>query len=200
MPGKGGRGPGGAEPGEIPAGGDPRGGITLPHLVLVGLPGSGKTTVGQHIAATFGRQFIDFDAEIERQFGKSVSKIFSEEGEPVFRAAEVELSRTLAATRGSILAPGGGWAANVPAVAHLRPVSRIIYLRVSPEGALARLRDAIDQRPLLATGDPAATMRTLYEARRRYYEEIADQVVETDPLDRHALLTTVAALVAETWG
>lgn len=174
-------------------------GITSPHLVFVGLPGSGKTVAGHHIATTFGRPFVDFDAEIERRFGKSVSKIFSENGEPTFRAAEAELSHTLAMTPGAVLAPGGGWAANPPAVAHLRPVSRIIYLRVSPEEALARLGDAITQRPLLATGDPAAAMRSLYEARRRYYEELADQMVDTDRLERSELLTTVVALAAAIW-
>jgi shikimate kinase len=175
-------------------------GLSL-HLLLVGLPGAGKTTTGRHLATKLGRSFIDFDESIELQFGKPVSKIFQEEGERVFRTAEVTLSYTLATpgTPPKVLAPGGGWITNLEAVAHLRPVSRIIYLRVSPTEALTHLGQGLSSRPLFATGDPAEVMRTLYDSRRSYYEAAADLTIETEGLGRDALLTKVVELVSSTW-
>ncbi len=170
--------------------------VGRPHTLLVGLPGSGKTTVGRHLAAWLKLSFIDFDDYIERRFDKSVSSIFAEHGEQAFRTAEALLSQELAATWGYVLSPGGGWITNSEAVAHLRPVSRIIYLRVSPKVALERLGQAIVTRPLLAAGDPTKTLQLLYNVRRVLYEEVADMTIETDHLSREALLTTAVELVA----
>jgi shikimate kinase len=170
-----------------------------PHLVLIGLPGSGKTTVGRHLATRLELPFVDFDEAIERQFGKSVSRIFTEDGEPAFRSAEAVLSRELASQPSHVLSPGGGWIANREAMAHLRPRSRIIYLRVSPAGALQRLGPDIARRPLFAAGDPAETMQMLYDVRRDLYEEAADLTIDTELLGRGALLTRVVELVSSTW-
>lgn len=164
-----------------------------PHIILVGLPGVGKTTTGRHVAKELGRQFTDFDDEIVKMFGKSVSKIFTEDGEQSFRKAEAEVSRQWAEREGGIIAPGGGWIMNQSAVAHLRPASRIIYLRVSPAEALRRMGQGITRRPLFSVGDPQGIMRALYEARRQYYEE-ADVTVETDGLS----WTELAAAVVDT--
>ena len=84
-------------------------------------------------------------------------------------------------------------------MAHLRPRSRIIYLRVSPAGALQRLGQGIASRPLFATGDPTETMQMLYDARRSLYEEAADLTIDTDLLGRGALLTKVVELVSSAW-
>ena len=162
------------------------------HLIFIGLPGAGKTTVGRVVAKQLERRFIDFDDEIEGMFGISVSNIFSQHGETAFRDAEIELSRSLAKEPSAILAPGGGWSANRDAVAHLRLVSRIIYLRVSPAVALTRLADGIASRPLFAAGNHAMTMQTLYDARRSYYEDDADLTVDTDLLGKGTLITKVA--------
>ena len=167
-----------------------------PHIILVGLPGVGKTTVGRHVAKELGLAFSDFDDEISEKFGKSVAKIFAEDGEAAFRKAEAELSLGWVSRGPAVLAPGGGWIANREAVAHLRPSCRIIYLRVSPTEALRRMGRGINRRPLFASGDPVDIMQRLYETRRAYYEADADAVVETEGLTRDVLVGRVAGAVS----
>src|ERR1044072_6860459 len=80
-----------------------------PHLVLVGLPGAGKSTVGKAVAGRLGRTFFDFDLEIERRQGKTIAEIFGEKGEGHFRELERALTEELRLMGNMILAPGGGW-------------------------------------------------------------------------------------------
>ena len=82
---------------------------SAPHLVLVGLAGSGKSTVGELLADALQRSFVDFDVEITRRCGMSVPEIFGQKGEGYFREQETALTRELAETGGMVLAPGGGW-------------------------------------------------------------------------------------------
>src|SRR5207302_2255887 len=82
---------------------------TKPHLILVGLPGSGKTTVGQAIAAQTGRTFLDLDQEIERREGRTIGEIFGVNGERYFRKQERALTEELTLVGNMIIAPGGGW-------------------------------------------------------------------------------------------
>src|SRR5918911_2154701 len=114
---------------------DPR----WPHLVLVGLPGAGKSTVGSVVAERIGRSFLDFDHEIERRQGKTIAEIFGEKGEGHFRELERALTEELRLMGNMILAPGGGWVSNPEVVSLLRPPARLIYLRLRPETALKRL-------------------------------------------------------------
>ena len=151
----------------------------LPHVVLVGLPGSGKTTVGRAVAERLDRPFLDFDEEIERREGESVSRIFGERGEAYFRQCERHLTEELRGCGGMIVAPGGGWVANPGLVALLRPPGRLVYLKVRPETALRRLGANRSLRPLLSRPDPLAELKRLHVARRVGYES-ADWVVDTE--------------------
>jgi shikimate kinase len=141
-----------------------------PHLVLVGLPGSGKSTVGAMLGERLGRTFLDFDAEIERREGASISNIFAERGEQAFRQLERSLTEELRALGNMVLAPGGGWAADSEVVAMLRPPAKLIYLRVRPETALKRLGSAGGGRPLLSRPDPLSELQRLFEQRRTQYQ------------------------------
>src|SRR5215475_2484203 len=85
---------------------------SIPHLILVGLPGCGKTTVGQAVAEKTGRTFLDIDLEIERREGMSISQIFGERGEPYFRKKEREVTEELTLVGNMIVSPGGGWVAD----------------------------------------------------------------------------------------
>ena len=150
-----------------------------PHLILVGLPGSGKTTVGQAVAEKTGRTFLDLDLEIERREGQSISQIFGEKGEEYFRRREREVTAELRFVGNMIVSPGGGWMMNPDVVALVRPPGRIVYLKVRPETALTRLGPSRSARPLLSRPDPLAELKRLFELRKRIYET-ADSVIDTE--------------------
>jgi shikimate kinase len=169
---------------------------TARHLVLVGLPGAGKTSVGRRAADLLGRPFVDFDHEIERRAGRSVSELFAAEGEAAFRAREVELSAELVERPPAVVAPGGGWMANAAAAATLRPAARIIYLRVSPAAALARMGPALATRPLLAGADPRAALDALLLRREAIYA-MADHVLDTDALSVAEAAESLVAITRE---
>ncbi len=166
----------------------------LPNLVFVGLPGAGKTTSGRAVAKALNWPFIDFDTEIEHRQHASVQSIFAENGEVYFRGLEQELSRELCRCRGTVMSAGGGWITNRESVALLRPVARIIYLRVAPELAISRLRNARVPRPLLQVSDPLGVLTGLYETRRRLYEE-ADLTIDTEVVERKQLIERVREFV-----
>jgi shikimate kinase len=160
------------------------------NIILVGLSGSGKKTIGRAAAKALHWPFIDFDTEIEHREHASVEQIFESRGEAYFRSLEQALTRELADCRGTIMSAGGGWITNRESVALLRKTGRIIYLRASPELLIARLATARVPRPLLQVPDPLATFTRMYEARRALYEE-ADLVIETEVFDRKQLIDQV---------
>jgi shikimate kinase len=163
------------------------------HVILVGLPGAGKTTVGRLAAGILGVPFLDFDEEIERREGATVSEIVAARGEPAFRALERALTAALRGRAPMVLAPGGGWITNPEVVALLRPPGCIIHLRVRPEAALARLGASRESRPLLRVTDPGQAMAQLYERRRALYG-LADAEIDTEMLTPQALAVKVAEL------
>jgi shikimate kinase len=170
-----------------------RGDKPLPlHLILVGLPGVGKTTIGRAAARRLGRSFLDFDEEIERRSGMEVREIFRLKGEEHFRAMEFALTRELSSTGGMVLSPGGGWITQPDSVELLRSAGRIIYLRASPEAVARRLR-RVETRPLLAGRDPVVALRELYEKRVALYET-AHVVLDTERLARQQLITKLVEL------
>ena len=169
--------------------------MTSRHVILVGLPGAGKSTVGPLVAEALGRAFLDLDVELERRVGASVPAQFARDGEAVFREREAALSAELVGAPPMVVAPGGGWLANSAAAAPLRPLGRIIYLRTSPAAALARLGEAVADRPLLAfSPDPLAALEALLSRRSAVYEA-ADAVLDTDGRSPAEGADSVVALV-----
>ena len=161
-----------------------------PNVILVGLSGSGKTSIGRAAARELHWPFIDFDIEIEHRQHASISQIFERDGEQRFRELEQELTRELVTCSGTIMSAGGGWVTNRESVALLRQTGRIIYLRASPELLVARLATARVRRPLLEGDDPLDMLTRLYESRRSLYEE-ADLVIDTEVFDRKQLIEQV---------
>ena len=165
-----------------------------PHVVLVGLPGSGKTTVGQGVATALGRPFLDLDREIERREGVSVAQIFAERGEYAFRQLERTITEELKDLGGMILSPGGGWIASPENVLLLRPPARLIYLRVRLETAIKRLGPERATRPLLIRPDPLGELRRLFEVRKAAYEG-ADHTVDTERQTVQQVIDAITDLV-----
>ena len=163
---------------------------TTPNIILVGLSGCGKTSIGRAAARELHWPFIDFDTEIEHRQHMSIPEIFARHGEARFRELEQDLTRELVTCKGTIMSAGGGWITNREAVALLRPTGRIIYLRASPEVLVARLATARVPRPLLQVPDPLGTLTSMYEARKPLYEE-ADLIIETEVFDKKQLIEQV---------
>ncbi len=166
-----------------------------PLAVLVGLPGSGKSTVGAAVARQLGWEFLDLDHTIAVEEGASIATIFSRRGETAYRKLERGLTERLAGRENLILAPGGGWMTVPGVVALLRPPARIIHLLVRPETAYRRLGAGRLERPLLAVPDPLAVLRRLGAERAEVYAG-ADFVVDTDRLDLQQVVHRVAELVS----
>ena len=152
-----------------------------PHIVLVGLPGAGKSTVGALLGARLQRTFLDFDLEIERREGMPVAQIFGERGEAGFRQLERAITEELRAFGNMVLAPGGGWVSDPATVAVIRPPAIMVYLSARPEAALQRLGGGHGGRPLLSGPDPLSEIKSLLDSRRLAYQA-ADIEVGTELL------------------
>jgi len=151
--------------------------------------------VGRTVATRLDRTFLDFDFEIERREGKSITEIFGEQGEAYFRAKELALTKELQQVGNMILAPGGGWITNPDVVGLLRPPGRLIYLRVQPGTALSRLGTRRSLRPLLSRPDPGAELERLYGQRRAAYEN-ADHIVDTELYSLQRVIEKVLELAS----
>jgi shikimate kinase len=148
----------------------------MARVVLVGPPGSGKSTVGAVLAARLGLPLHDTDAAVEREQGRSISDIFVEDGEPVFRELErAEVARAVAAEPG-VIAVGGGAPVD-PLTEQVLVGQTVVFLDVGIADAAKRV--GFDQsRPLLAVNPRAAWVRLMNE-RRPVYERVATHRVDT---------------------
>lgn len=150
-------------------------------LVLVGLMGAGKSTVGRRLAALCGLRFVDLDEEISRRAGRSVPELFAETGEAGFRKLETRATRGIAAIAADspeiVVAAGGGWMANRPARAAL-PTATTVWLSVGAAEAARRLAQGRTERPLLVGVDSAVRLAELLDERLPAYRE-ATYTVDT---------------------
>ena len=169
------------------------------HVVLVGLPGSGKTSVGRLLASELGLSFLDFDEEIVRREGRSIVEIFSADGEPGFRALELALSREVVAWPAAVLAPGGGWVTQPASVNAIRGRAVLIHLRASIDTLIRRLGAASQLRPLLAASNPRAALERLQQERAGYYAA-ADFTVDTELLSPHEVARAIMRLIQRSAG
>ena len=145
---------------------------------LIGLPGSGKTTVGRQLARRLELPFIDSDQFIEQRLGCSIREYFEREGEARFRDVEESVLDELTQQPAGVLSTGGGVVLRAPNRERLRARTQVVYLKSSPEDLYRRLRHDT-QRPLLQVADPQARLRELFAARDPLYRETAHFIIET---------------------
>ena len=148
------------------------------HIVLIGLPGSGKSTVGPLVAAQLGATFVDIDAVIARREGRPIAMIFAEKGESAFREMEKKEMEVTLSSEPTVIAPGGGWAAQAGSLDGVRGRSWLVYLKTRAETAAQRAGPE-GTRPVLSGEDPVARMRDLLKDREASYKQ-AEAQVETD--------------------
>ena len=153
--------------------------MLVPYAILIGPPGSGKSSVGRALAKAIGVGFIDSDNLVEKNSGRKISDIFVDDGEEVFRDLEFEALTAALQDSSSVLSLGGGAPISERSQAALTGTGYpIIFLDVSLSVAAPRVGFNRD-RPLLL-GNPRAQWQNLYDARRPIYERLATTVIKVD--------------------
>jgi shikimate kinase len=168
------------------------------HIVLVGLPGSGKSTVGKLVADALNTVVIDIDALLVREMGMPVVQIFGMLGEPKFRELERDAVNAAQAREPCVIVPGGGWAAQPGQLDAARETSLVIYLKCQSGTALKRSAQG-EARPLLAGVDPDQRMRSLLEEREPFYR-LADHEINTESVPPEAVAADVMTLARQHGG
>jgi shikimate kinase len=157
---------------------------------LIGLPGSGKSTVGRQLARRLHLPFLDSDQTIEKQLGCSIREYFEREGEERFREVEESVVDQLSSQRQGVLSTGGGAVLRSANRLRLRERCQVVYLNSSPDELFRRLRHDVN-RPLLQVADPLTRLRDLYRLRDPFYRETAHFVIETGRPSVATLVNTI---------
>jgi len=175
-------------------GGRPRRGPA--NIVLVGLSGSGKSTVARLLARRLGWRFVDTDQAIQREAGMSVQEIFRVQGEPAFRQYEADAVVDACRRSRQVIATGGGAVVAEVNRAHLLDGNLVIYLESSPETLAARLSRNIgrEPRPLLEDADLVSRLAELGRQREQHYR-CAHHIVQTDQRTPREVVDVIAELV-----
>jgi shikimate kinase len=167
------------------------------HLVLIGMMGVGKSSVGRRLALRLGRPFVDSDKLVEERAGKSVPEIFAEDGEPAFRALESEAVRTaLDSDTWAVVAFGGGAVLDPDIRERAREGALVVWLQAPPR-ELARRVSAAQRRsggvarPLLVEGSPEATLEAIAAEREACYRAAAHVLIDTTGRSPGQVATTV---------
>lgn len=164
-------------------------------IVLVGLMGAGKTSVGRRLAEKLGVAFVDADHEIEAAAGKSIAEIFADHGEPYFREGERRVIQRLIGNGAQVLATGGGAWMNDETRARIQEHGISVWLKASLPLLMKRVSKRQD-RPLLKADDPEAVMKALIDKRYPVYA-LADVTVESRDVQHGQMVNDVIRALAQ---
>jgi shikimate kinase len=172
--------------------------MTGRHIMLVGMMGAGKSTVGAECARRLDRPFVDIDELVEATSGRTVADIFSTDGEAGFRVLErAALADACAAPDPLVIAAGGGAVLDAENRRRARATAVVVWLRADPDELARRVAEPVPgRRPLLAGGDPRTEIERLLILRGDAYTESADVVVDTDGQTPGEVADTVLEEVA----
>src|SRR5580693_6697738 len=164
-------------------------------IVLTGMMGVGKSSIGRRLAARLGVPFVDADAEIEKAAGMSIPDIFARHGEADFRSGEARVIARLLDGGPQVLATGGGAVMNADTRAAIKAKGVSIWLSAEFDVLMRRINKRKNDRPLLQTADPAATLRELLVAREPVYAQ-ADITVQSREVPHDAIVSEIMTVLA----
>ncbi len=168
----------------------------LNNITLIGMPASGKSTVGVLLAKRLGYSFVDVDIVIQEQEGRLLKDIIAKEGQEGFLTVENRINASLN-VRHSVIAPGGSVIYGKEAMEHLKEISTVVYLKLSYESVEERLGNLVDRGVVLKAG---MTLRDLYEERVPYYEKYADITIDENGLDAGKTVDRLRSIMEERFG
>lgn len=168
----------------------------LHNVTLIGMPASGKSTVGVLLAKRLGFSFVDVDIVIQEKEGRLLKEIIEAQGQAGFMEVENRINAELFVSH-SVIAPGGSVIYGKEAMDHYKEISTVVYLKLSYEEVENRLGDLTDRGVVLKSG---MTLRDLYEERIPYYERYADITIDETGLDAGQTVDQLRELLEKKYG
>ncbi len=165
-------------------------------VVLVGMMGVGKSSIGRRLGGRLGVPFVDADAEIEKAAGMSIADIFDRHGEAYFRSGEARVIARLLDGGPQVLATGGGAVMNADTRAAIKAKGVSIWLSAELDLLMRRINKRKNDRPMLLTADPAATLRQLLAEREPVYAQ-ADITVQSREVPHDAIVAEIIRALAD---
>ena len=165
------------------------------HVVLIGMMGAGKTTVGSRLARAMERPFVDSDVQVEQRAARTVREIFETDGEAAYRAIESEvLAEALGSEEPAVIAAAGGTILDPNNRRRMRECGTVVFLEAKPEDLVARVGGQ-DHRPLLRD-DPLGVLQQMDRDRRSLYEDTADVVVDVSSKSADAVVQEIVSMIS----
>ena len=164
------------------------------NIALIGLMGSGKTTIGKLLSKKLNMNFIDSDSYIEQRQQQSINQIFSDHGEDYFRKLESEFCESLKSSTNTVISTGGGIVLDSNNRRNLRKYSTVCWLSIKPQNILRRI-SSLDSRPLLNVDNPEDVLNKIYESRFEYYKQTAHITLDVTYGSKFEILSRLMKMI-----